>query len=66
MDIQGLDHSDHGALQGEYDRAEGDSTREGLYGCTLPQCKLGSLTGGRVGAESIVTAEGSLSWQGTC
>jgi hypothetical protein len=53
-------------LLGGHDRAEGGSTREGSHGCTLPQCKSGSLAGGGAGAERVATAEGSQSWQGTC
>jgi hypothetical protein len=63
--IKGLDHLDHGALQGGYDRAKGGSTREGGYGHTLPQRKSGSLRGGGAEVEGVVIAEGSQSQQGT-
>jgi hypothetical protein len=64
--VRGPDHSDRGALQGSYDRVEGDLAREGIYGCTLPQRKLSSLVGGKVRAEGTATADGSLSWWDTC
>jgi hypothetical protein len=52
-------------LQGGHDRAERGSTKEGGYGHTLPQHESSSLAGGRAGAESVETTEGSSSWQGT-
>jgi hypothetical protein len=63
--IRGPDHSDREALKGEYDKAEGDLAREGLYRCTLPQRKSSSLARGEVRAEGTAIAEGSPSWWGT-
>jgi hypothetical protein len=61
VSIWGPNHSDRKALQGGYDRVEGGSATEEGYRRTLPQHKLGLLTGGKIGVESAVTAKGSLS-----